>query len=59
MESGIYHCSPTNSTFFTDCCDVAITDVEPLCPKCRNDVVGHDENSPHLRGQVRRIACKK
>lgn len=26
---------PNNSTLFTTCCDVAITDREECCPKCK------------------------
>ncbi len=36
--SGVYHCSPTNSTNFTTCCGVAITDPEQRCPRCKEYV---------------------
>lgn len=35
---GVFHCSPTNSTFFTTCCEVAICDDQEKCPVCRKDV---------------------
>ena len=36
--ASVYHCSPYNSTNFTTCCSVAITDSEQKCPKCKKDV---------------------
>ena len=30
--------SPTNSTLFTTCCEVAITDRQDCCPKCGDEV---------------------
>jgi hypothetical protein len=30
--------SPTNSTLFTTCCEVAILDSEPNCPRCGQKV---------------------
>lgn len=36
--STVYHPSPTNSTFFTTCCRVAITDSEANCPRCKEEV---------------------
>lgn len=53
--SGVIPLQPqgANSTMFTDCCQVAICDNEPRCPRCRNLVVGHDEPSSHRRGIVR------
>lgn len=51
--AGVYHCSPTNSTFFTRCCSVAICDHQALCPKCKNPVhphyTGDEELSDHER----------
>lgn len=32
----------TNSTLFTECCEVAICDDEPNCPRCGRPVIGHD-----------------
>jgi len=32
----------TNSTFFTECCHVAICDDQCNCPKCKEPVVGYD-----------------
>lgn len=34
----VYFSSPTNSTFFTTCCSVAICDDQRKCPKCKEDV---------------------
>lgn len=35
--------SPTNSTLFTNCCNVAILDDQAACPQCRQEVYpGHD-----------------
>jgi hypothetical protein len=31
---GVFYCSPTNSTFFTTCCEVAICDNQQKCPMC-------------------------
>lgn len=28
-----------NSTLFTDCCDVAITDEEKYCPRCGEHII--------------------
>ena len=36
--AGVFYCSPTNSTFFTACCEVAICDDQQKCPSCRADV---------------------
>lgn len=36
--SGVRYCGPTNSTFFTDCCNVAICDDQQRCPVCKADV---------------------
>lgn len=36
--AGVSYCGPTNSTFFTNCCNVAICDHEQKCPFCRKDV---------------------
>lgn len=43
----------TNSTFFTECCRVAICDDQALCPVCKSEVIGHDAETPHLRGRRR------
>ena len=39
---GVFHCSPTNSTPFTKCCDAAITEREECCPSCGLYVIGWD-----------------
>jgi hypothetical protein len=39
----------TNSTMFTECCDTAITDSEPNCPKCGRKVIGYDASSDERR----------
>lgn len=43
----------TNSTFFTECCRVAICADEPNCPACGEPVVGHDEPNAERRHHVR------
>jgi len=35
----------TNSTFFTECCDVAICNDQADCPKCKRHVIGHNESA--------------
>ena len=37
--------SGTNSTFFTECCHVAICDCEGICPICKRKVIGYDAES--------------
>lgn len=51
--SSVYHSLPFNSTLFTTCCRVAISDNETKCPKCEELVVGHDEQSEHQRHMCR------
>lgn len=34
----VYLCSPTNSTMFTTCCDVAISAAEANCPSCKEEI---------------------
>lgn len=55
MSSYIEPISPrgTNSTMFTSCCRLAITDREPNCPGCEKPVIGHDETSDYRRGSIR------
>lgn len=36
--SSVYCSSQYNSTFFTTCCQLAITDGQQKCPGCRKDV---------------------
>jgi hypothetical protein len=40
----VFLCSPTNSTMFTTCCEVAITDQEQQCPTCRQEVLPFGRN---------------
>jgi len=49
----------TNSTMFTDCCDVAICDDERHCPKCGNPVIGYDADTNHERGKIRWAAATR
>lgn len=37
--STVYLCSPTNSTMFTTCCNVAICDDQSRCPNCKLEVI--------------------
>ena len=43
----------TNSTFFTECCVVAICNDQRNCPHCNQPIVGYDEEDLHDRGIVR------
>jgi hypothetical protein len=43
----------TNSTFFTNCCQYAITDGELCCPGCGRKVVGAEAETDHERRIVR------
>jgi hypothetical protein len=43
----------TNSTMFTQCCEVAITDSESNCPHCGKAVIGSDAPSNHARAKIR------
>ena len=43
----------TNSTFFTECCRVAICDDEASCPACGRLVIGYNVASGHKRRMVR------
>ncbi len=43
----------TNSTMFTECCQVAICDDEPNCPYCKRKIRGWDAESNHERGKIR------
>lgn len=45
--------SGTNSTFFTECCHVAICDDEPCCPQCKRKVIGHDAKTQYERHMLR------
>lgn len=45
--SGVFHCSPTNSTHFTRCCETAICDDQRCCPRCGRPVYPHY----HLAGE--------
>lgn len=53
--AGVISLSPTgtNSTMFTECCDVAICDDQACCPQCKRDIIGHDAKSTHERGRRR------
>lgn len=43
----------TNSTFFTECCIVAICDDELFCPKCGKKVIGYNADTNHDRNRIR------
>ena len=43
--SGVHHDNPYNSTPFTNCCNVAITEHEQQCPLCERYVVGWDSKN--------------
>ena len=40
--ASVYFCSPTNSTYFTTCCNVAVTKEETKCPRCGANVPATD-----------------
>ncbi len=50
---GVHHCSRYNSTFFTNCCGVAICDDEALCPSCKQEVEPGKNVAPHERNRAR------
>lgn len=50
---GVFLCSPTNSTMFTNCCRVAINDDQALCPRCRQEVQPGEEATNHERHVAR------
>ena len=52
-KAGVFLCSPTNSTMFTECCETAICNDETKCPKCKRNVIGDDADSDHKRGMIR------
>ena len=43
----------TNSTMFTECCEVAICNNESLCPKCKREIIGANEEKDSERGRIR------
>lgn len=49
----------TNSTMWTECCGVAITDGEVTCPCCHALVIGHDDNTPAERNRTRWYAATR
>lgn len=52
----VYLDSPTNSTLFTTCCDVAVLDRDDCCPMCGQDVQpkGQRERWEIAYGPIRR-----
>lgn len=43
----------TNSTMFTECCNVAILDEEKVCPNCKKNIIGYDIEDEYRRGLIR------
>lgn len=43
----------TNSTMFTECCEVAICNDQPNCPRCGREVIGANADTDHERGRIR------
>lgn len=37
--ASVFLCSPTNSTMFTTCCQVAINDDQANCPVCKAEIL--------------------
>ena len=54
--SGVYLCSPTNSTMFTTCCHTAICDDQANCPSCGVEVLPHSSRGrwEYAYGPIRR-----
>jgi hypothetical protein len=54
--STVYLDGPSNSQMFTTCCDVAITDREDKCPRCRQLVEpsGHGARWSRAYGYIKR-----
>lgn len=50
---GVHFANDFNSTFFTDCCGVAITDRELHCPRCLMAIWGHEAEPGFERNRVR------
>jgi len=52
---GICQLQPTgtNSTFFTECCQTAITNTETVCPRCKRKVIGYDAKNESERERIR------
>lgn len=50
---GVRYSDPFNSTFFTQCCGLAINDNESKCPGCQALVVGHDAETVHETRMIR------
>lgn len=49
----VFLCSPTNSTLFTRCCEVAICDHQAYCPSCREEVHPGADATDHQRRVAR------
>jgi len=49
----IHLSSSTNSTMFTDCCGIAITNSEKRCPRCNELIYGYNAETEHKRGIIR------
>jgi hypothetical protein len=41
----VFLCSPTNSTMFTTCCEVAICDDQERCPRCKEIITPSGRNA--------------
>lgn len=53
--AGVYFCSPLNSTFFTNCCHVAICDDQINCPKCSKPVYPHEHRNDTFTSNQRHM----
>lgn len=55
IQAGVMPLQPsgTNSTMFTECCEVAICSDQPFCPICKREVIGCGAESDHERGEIR------
>lgn len=58
--SSVYLCSPTNSTMFTTCCNVAILEREKECPKCADIIYPFErEDDQFSENDIRRLRWSK
>jgi hypothetical protein len=47
------HPQGTNSTLFTECCEVAICNDEAKCPKCKREIIGYNAYTLSERAKIR------
>ena len=47
-NTGVHFSSHTNSTYFTDCCNVAVCSHQDSCPSCGRTVVPKTDMERHV-----------